>query len=84
VPNTFPLPEGATATPLLGMVEIRTPQPEADVAAFYRERLAELGWSFAGELGFYTASKEGEVINLTILADEVSGDTQVRVFGASE
>jgi hypothetical protein len=84
VPNTFPLPEGSTATPLLGMVEIRTPQPEAEVVAFYRARLAELGWSFEGELGFYTAGKDGQVINLTILRDEVNGDTQVRVFGASE
>ena len=65
-------------------MEIRTPQSEAEVAAFYRAQLAELGWSFAGELGFYTAVKDGQVINLTILPDEVSGDTQVRVFGASE
>jgi hypothetical protein len=80
VPNTFPLPAGATATPHLGAVEIRTAQGEAEVAAFYRAALAELGWSFAGELGFYRAGKDGQVINLTILPDAVSGETVVRVF----
>jgi len=85
VPNTFPVPEGATATPHLGLVEIRTPQTEPEVTAFYRGRLAELGWSVAGELGFYTAAKEGQTISLTILPDEASGETVVRVFaGAGE
>lgn len=82
VPNTFPIPDGATATPHLGLVEIRTPQTEAEVTSFYRARLTELGWSVAGELGFYTAAKEGQTISLTILPDEASRETVVRVFAA--
>ena len=84
VPNTFPLPEGATVTPRLGMIEISTPQAEAEVADFYRARLDELGWDFAGELGFYDATKDGQQIHLTILPDEVSGETQITVFAAAE
>jgi hypothetical protein len=84
VPNTFPLPDGAKVTPRLGMVEIRTGEADSDVAAFYRARLSELGWSFDGELGFYSAVKDGQRISLTILADEVSGETVVRVFGVGE
>ena len=82
VPNTFPLPEGAKVTPRLGMLEIRTSESDSDVAAFYRSRLSELGWTFEGELGFYSAGKDGQRISLTILPDEVSGETVVRVFGA--
>jgi hypothetical protein len=66
------------------MVEIRTGEADSDVAAFYRARLSELGWSFDGELGFYSAVKDGQRISLTILADEVSGETVVRVFGVGE
>lgn len=84
VPNTFPVPDGATATPRLGLLEIRTAQTESEVSAFYRMRLGELGWAVAGELGFYTAAKNGETINLTILPDEVSAETVVRVFGAGD
>jgi hypothetical protein len=84
VPNTFPLPEGATATPRLGSLEVRTALGDADVSAFYRERLAALGWSFEGELGFYTAAKDGRRVSLTILPDETNGGTVVRVFGVEE
>ena len=84
VPNTFPIPDGATATPHLGLVEIRTAQAEADVTAFYRARLAELGWTVSGELGFYTAAKDGQTLSITILPDEASGETVVRVFAAAE
>jgi hypothetical protein len=84
VPNTFPLPEGAKVTPRLGMLELRTSEPDSDVATFYRTRLSELGWTFAGEQGFYSAEKEGQRISLTILPDEVSGETVVHVFGAGE
>jgi hypothetical protein len=83
-PNTFPLPEGAKVTPRLGMLELRTSEPDSDVATFYRTRLSELGWTFAGEQGFYSAEKEGQRISLTILPDEVSGETVVHVFGAGE
>ncbi len=82
VPNTFPLPEGAKVTPRLGLLEIRSSESDSDLAAFYRSRLSELGWSFEGELGFYSAGKDGQRISLTILPDEVSGETVVRVFGA--
>lgn len=82
MPNLFPLPEGATATPHLGLVEIRTLQTESEVADFYRSELGQLGWSFEGELGFYTAAKDGDVINLTILPDEASKETVIRVFAA--
>jgi hypothetical protein len=84
VPNTFPLPEAARVTPRLGMVEIRTDLPEADVAAFYRVRLQELGWTFDGEQGFYSAEKAGQRLRLTILPDEITGETVVRVFGTGE
>jgi hypothetical protein len=84
VPNTFPLPEGARVTPRLGMVEIRTDASDADTTAFYRTQLEALGWSFDGELGFYSAEKEGRRIRLTILPDELTGETVVRVFGAEE
>ena len=84
VPNAFPIPDEATATPRLGLLEIRAAQSEAELASFYRSRLGELGWAVAGEFGFYTAAKEGEAINLTILADELSGETVVRVFAAGE
>jgi hypothetical protein len=46
--------------------------------------LSELGWTFEGELGFYSAGKDGQQISLTILPDEVSGETLVRVFGVAE
>jgi hypothetical protein len=84
VPNTFPLPENAAIIPRLGMVEIRTVASEGDMAAFYQARLTELGWSFDGELGFYSAEKDGQRISLTILPDEVTGETVVRVFGARQ
>jgi hypothetical protein len=84
VPNTFPLPEGARVTPRLGMVEIRTDASDADTTAFYRTQLEALGWSVDGELGFYSAEKEGRRIRLTILPDELTGETVVRVFGAEE
>ncbi len=80
VPNTFPLPDGAKVIPRLGMLELRTDEAEGDVAAFYRARFAELGWSFDGEQGFYSAAKEGQRITLTILPDEVTRETVVRVF----
>jgi hypothetical protein len=82
VPNTFPLPDGAQVIPRLGMLELRTPDAEGNVAAFYRARLSELGWSFEGEQGFYSAEKEGQRITLTILPDEVTRETVVRVFAA--
>lgn len=84
VPNTFPLPEDARVTPRLGMVEIRTGQTEGDAAVFYRARLQELGWTFEGELGFYSAEKNGQRLRLTILPDEATGETVVRVFGAGD
>jgi hypothetical protein len=84
VPNTFPLPQGATATPRLGSLEVRIDLPSAEVSVFYRERLASLGWSFEGELGFYNAAKDGRRISLTILPDETNGGTVVRVFGVEE
>jgi hypothetical protein len=84
VPNTFPLPDAAEVTPRLGMLEIRTAESDSEVAAFYRARLSELGWTFEGELGFYSAGKSGQQISLTILPDEVSGETVVRVFGVAE
>ena len=84
VPNTFPLPEGAKVIPRLGMLELRTADPESDVAAFYRAHLPELGWSFDGEQGFYSAEKDGQRITLTILPDEVTHETVVRVFAAAE
>ena len=82
VPNTFPLPDGAKVSPRLGMLELRTADAEGNVAAFYRARLSELGWSFEGEQGFYSAEKEGQRITLTILPDEVTRETVVRVFAA--
>jgi hypothetical protein len=84
VPNTFPLPDGARVTPRLGIIEIRTDVAEGEAAAFYRTRLQELGWAFEGELGFYSAEKAGQRLRLTILPDEVTGETVVRVFGAGE
>lgn len=84
VPNTFPLPEGAKVFPRLGMLELRTAEAEGDVAAFYRVRLGELGWSFDGEQGFYSAEKDGQRITLTILPDEVTRETVVRVFAAAD
>ena len=84
VPNTFPIPDGATATPHLGLLEIRTTQAEADVTAFYRARLAELGWTMSGDSGFYSAAKEGQTLSITILPDEASRETVVRVFAAVE
>jgi hypothetical protein len=84
VPNTFPLPDATQVIPRLGMLEIRTAESDSDVAAFYRARLSDLGWTFEGELGFYSAGKDGQQISLTILPDEVSGETVVRVFGVAE
>ncbi len=84
VPNTFPLPDGAKVIPRLGMLELRTAETESDVAAFYRARLSELGWSFDGDQGFYSAEKEGQRITLTILPDDVTRETVVRVFAAGE
>lgn len=84
VPNTFPLPNAAKVTPRLGTLEIRSTESDSDVAAFYRARLSELDWTFEGELGFYSALKDGQRISLTILPDEVSGETVVRVFGVEE
>ncbi len=82
VPNTFPLPEGAKVIPRLGMLELRTADSESDVAAFFRARLPELGWSFEGEQGFYSAEKDGQRITMTILPDEATRETVVRVFAA--
>ena len=84
VPNTFPLPEGAKVIPRLGMLELRTADSEGDVAAFYRSHLADLGWTFDGEQGFYSAEKDGQRITLTILPDEVTRETVVRVFAAAQ
>ena len=84
VPNTFPLPEGAKVIPRLGMLELRTADPESDIAAFYRAHLPELGWSFDGEQGFYSAEKDGQRITMTILPDEATRETVVRVFAAGE
>ncbi|MFN8469579.1 MAG: hypothetical protein U0X20_28755 [Caldilineaceae bacterium] len=84
VPNTFPLPEGAKVIPRLGMLELRTADSESDVAAFYRAHLPELGWSFDGEQGFYSAEKDGQRITLTILPDEATRETVVRVFAAGD
>jgi hypothetical protein len=84
VPNTFPLPQDARVTPRLGMVEIRTSASEAETAAFYRDQLGALGWTFDGELGFYRAESEGRAIRLTILPDDVSGETVVHVFAAGD
>jgi hypothetical protein len=84
VPNTFPLPDGAKVIPRLGMLELRTADPESDLAAFYRAHLDELGWTFDGEQGFYNAEKDGQRITLTILPDEVTHETVVRVFAARD
>ncbi len=84
VPNTFPLPAEATATPHLGKLEIRTSGTEADVASFYRAALTELGWTFEGELGFYTATKNGQTIKLSITPGADGEGAVVLVFGATE
>ena len=61
------------------MVEIHTTGSEQEATAYYRDRLTELGWTFEGEFGFYSATKEGETLSLTILQDEAKDETLIEV-----
>jgi hypothetical protein len=79
-PNTFPVPDGAQLYPKLGLLEIVSAADQETVTAFYRDRLAALGWAMAGEFGFYTLTKDDKTLTLTILPDEAAALTVVRVF----
>lgn len=91
--GAFPMPPGAARVyPAEGSVDLIVDVPEAEVIAYYRDSLAELGWSFTGEQGVYHAihtegsdGAEGAemAFDLLIGADPVHNATRVVVMPAS-
>ncbi len=57
----FPLPEGGKlAANSIGMPEITSQLSQEELVQFYTEAFAALGWTFAGDFGFYEV-KKGDV-----------------------
>jgi hypothetical protein len=88
--GAFPLPPGAVRVyPAEGNLDLIVDAPEAEVVDYYRDRLAELGWSFTGEQGIYRAASTEEsdsaemAFDLLIGADPVRNATRVVVTPAS-
>jgi hypothetical protein len=80
-PGTFPLPDDARLTPGLAALEIETALDENAVERFYAGTLAALGWSFTGEYGVYTATKDDLVLTLLVSAtSSAEGGSTIYVF----
>lgn len=76
----FPVPEGSTLSAnMIGMPEVTSALTQEELVKFYTEAFAALGWTFAGDFGFYEVTK-GE-INFAMYFDVTEdGKSRAQVF----
>lgn len=76
----FPVPDGSTlGANLIGMPEVTSDLSQEELVQFYSDAFAALGWTFAGDYGFYEVTK-GE-INFALYFDVTEdGKSRVQVF----
>lgn len=76
----FPVPDGSTLSAgMLGMPEVTSDLSQEELVKFYTEAFAALGWTFAGDFGFYEVTK-GE-INFAMYFDVTDdGKSRAQVF----
>ena len=79
--GAFPLPDDARLTPGVAALEIETALGENAVERFYAGNLSALGWSFTGEYGVYTATKDDLVLTLLVsAASSAEGGSTIYIF----
>ena len=79
--GAFPIPDGGELTSAFpGFIEIGTSLTVDEAIDFYSTALQDLGWSFEGDFGFYTATKGDQSITLSASASEDGSGTNVMVF----
>jgi hypothetical protein len=75
----FPIPADAEARVSLEMIEILTSLGVTEALGFYRDELAKMGWSIAGEYTVYSATNGEHALNLLFLPGE-DGGTRIQVL----
>ena len=76
----FPLPEGGNlAANMIGMPEITSQLSQDELVQFYTDALATLGWTFAGDFGFYEV-KKGDVTFSMFFDTGEDGKGRAQIF----
>lgn len=82
--GTFPLPTNAEWIGLANDVpEVIAPQPQADVAAFYRDLLTPQGWTVSGNDALLRCTKADDVFQLLLMEDTETGGTRISVLSGA-
>ncbi|MBI3959916.1 MAG: hypothetical protein HY328_13980 [Chloroflexi bacterium] len=78
--GAFPLPEGGTlAANMIGMPEITSQLSQDELVQFYTDAFAALGWTFAGDFGFYEVKKGDVSFSMFIDVGE-NGKGRAQIF----